>query len=884
MKLLTHKTVLPAVLLMLLGMTAAAQPTFTSQYFQAVGDTEIYVPYSIDAMAAQLPGASGANQTWTFSFAAADTAGPIVTNAYISPAATAYASSFPNANLVVATHNSVDTAVYDYTYLMADASEYTFWGSATPAAELLVYSDPRVFSLPLAFGTSQTDAFAATGTSDSAVINITGSVMYMYDAYGVLTLNDSVYNTVRLYTTDSMVYDFGFGFTSLFVSQIYTWFNTDNSEPVLSVVYTSSEILGNATTTAQARIYIHEPNTAAVGCDLVVGLSTTNPSCSASDGSIDAILTGGTAPFAFAWSNGATTEDVTGLPSDTYDVTITDAEMCTAVGSVTLVDPTAFILGTVIMDATCGLANGFLDITVDGGTEPYAFSWSNGATTEDISNLTAGVYDLTITDANNCTATLTETIGDSPAPTLTTTVTNANSGQSDGEIDVTVWGGTGPFVYAWSHGETTEDVTGVMAGMYTVTVTDANGCTATTNATVVDSSSSAPLLTATVTDAGCGNANGAIDLIVTGGTNPYTFNWANGATTEDISGLASGAYSVTVTDASGATAEITQTITDAPAPTITTIAIDASCGVNNGSVDVTLNGGTAPFTFAWSNGATTEDLTGLAAGTFDVTVTDANGCTATATSTITASGTCGTPAFVNSQVTGTSATISWTSQPCAVKYRLRVKKIGSGGGPWMTYFINAPDTTFLISGLVPGGIYKYRLRAQCSPGGAVLSAWSAAAYFTANGGVDSCAAPSDAAFANVTATSADITWTPVTGAYGYRVRYRAVGTASWTTVVSNNGNSGSISLTDLQATTTYEFQVRTKCSIGPNVFSAFSPIGTFTTPVMRVGENEPATVLLYPNPASGFVTLASKLRLESASLVVYNALGQAVLTMENVNT
>jgi hypothetical protein len=184
----------------------------------------------------------------------------------------------------------------------------------------------------------------------------------------------------------------------------------------------------------------------------------------------------------------------------------------------------------------------------------------------------------------------------------------------------------------------------------------------------------------------------------------------------------------------------------------------------------------------------------------------------------------------------------------------------------------------VITGLVPGGMYKYRMRAVCSTDGSVLSPWTANSFFTAGGGVDSCVAPSDAVASDINATSVTISWTPLNGAYGYQFRYRVAGTTAWTPIASNNGTVGMVMLTGLQANTTYEFQVRTKCSIGPNVFSNFTPIGTFATPLMRLGENELTILSLYPNPASGEVTMTNGNVADAATLSVVNALGQTVLS------
>ncbi|HZG00935.1 MAG TPA: fibronectin type III domain-containing protein, partial [Chitinophagales bacterium] len=218
------------------------------------------------------------------------------------------------------------------------------------------------------------------------------------------------------------------------------------------------------------------------------------------------------------------------------------------------------------------------------------------------------------------------------------------------------------------------------------------------------------------------------------------------------------------------------------------------------------------------------------------------------------------------------------------KYRVRVKRLGALGGAWSTYFVNASQSSLMLDSLVPGAIYKFRVRSQCSPNGADLSAWSAPQYFTVNAGVAVCAAPSGIATANASASGTDINWTPVTGAYGYRIRYREIGTTGWTPMVINNGNIASFTLSGLQASTTFEFQIATKCEVGPTVFSTFSPIGTFTTTGLRFAELDATyTLALYPNPASSEVNLQIPHELANAELVVYNAVGQVVRQLDIAN-
>ncbi|WP_185113254.1 beta strand repeat-containing protein, partial [Chryseobacterium sp. Hurlbut01] len=382
---------------------------------------------------------------------------------------------------------------------------------------------------------------------------------------------------------------------------------------------------------------VTQPATSVSGTTVV-----TNAACNgSSNGAINLTPTGGTAPYTFNWGGGITTEDRTGLSAGTYTVTITDANGCTGTVNATVTQPATSVSGTtVVTNVSCnGSSNGAINLTPTGGTAPYTFNWGGGITTEDRTGLSAGTYTVTITDANGCTGTVNATVTQ-PATSVsgTTVVTNAAcNGSSNGAINLTPTGGTAPYTFNWGGGITTEDRTGLSAGTYTVTITDANGCTGTVNATVTQPATSVSGTTV-VTNVSCnGSSNGAINLTPTGGTAPYTFNWGGGITTEDRTGLSAGTYTVTITDANGCTGTVNATVTQ-PATSVsgTTVVTNAACnGSSNGAINLTPTGGTAPYTFNWGGGITTEDRTGLAAGTYTVTITDANGCTGTVNATVT---------------------------------------------------------------------------------------------------------------------------------------------------------------------------------------------------------------------------------------------------------
>ncbi len=275
---------------------------------------------------------------------------------------------------------------------------------------------------------------------------------------------------------------------------------------------------------------------------------------------------------------------------------------------------------------SCGNNNGTATAVGTGGSTPYTYSWSNGQTTSAISGLAAGTYSVTVTGSNSCTATASVTLTTSGAPTVTATNTNASCGNNNGTATATATGGTTPYTYLWSNSATTPSVTGLGAGTYTVTVTGANQCAATASATIT-SSGTAPTLTATSTNASCGTNNGTASVTATGGTTPYTYMWNNGQTTASISGLGAGTYTVTVT-AGNCTATASTTVSGGGNMAAAVSSQNTNC-VNTctGQASVAPSGGTSPYTFVWSNGATTASQTGLCAGSYSVTVTDNAGCT-----------------------------------------------------------------------------------------------------------------------------------------------------------------------------------------------------------------------------------------------------------------
>ncbi len=271
-------------------------------------------------------------------------------------------------------------------------------------------------------------------------------------------------------------------------------------------------------------------------------------------------------------------------------------------------------------------------ITVDNANDYTGFSWSTGQTTPAITITVAGTYTVTVTDGGGCTTSASFIVdpGSSTMNITGNTMPETSCTTPNGAVDITVTP-SGTYDYDWSNGETSQDINNLTSGNYTVTVTDPGGCTATASFTI-SSSLTIPTLNAGITSSSCSQSNGAIDLSITpAGT--YTFIWSNGAITEDIPNLTSITYSVTVTSTSnGCTATASYTVPNINPPiTITGNTIPySSCTSPNGAIDITPSP-SGTYTFTWSNGAVTEDLIALTAGSYTVTVSAGGTCTQNAT-------------------------------------------------------------------------------------------------------------------------------------------------------------------------------------------------------------------------------------------------------------
>ena len=323
--------------------------------------------------------------------------------------------------------------------------------------------------------------------------------------------------------------------------------------------------------------------------DFQVGIETaiditgivSNATCTSANGSIDITVTGGNQPYAFHWSNEQDTEDIENLASGNYTVIVTDAAGCQAsktfsVGTINTLRLIAQVTKTGCQEDESGA----IYLTVTGGTEPYTFEWSNGETTEDLSNLKAGYYQVWVTDALGCSRSLLLVVTADKLLVSSDVTAPGCFGDSDGAISITPLSGEAPYSYLWSNGETGSEISNLSSGFYSVTITDATGCSSAYNYFL--SQPSALTGSYTVSNSDC-NAEGFynIDLSVSGGKLPYTYDWSNGEVTQDLSSLHSGEYKVVVTDANHCTWEQVITIEGNPS--------DLTCLIENPTPDIRCN-------------------------------------------------------------------------------------------------------------------------------------------------------------------------------------------------------------------------------------------------------------------------------------------------------
>lgn len=367
--------------------------------------------------------------------------------------------------------------------------------------------------------------------------------------------------------------------------------------------------------------------------DVTLNVSSNDESSNgANDGIATATASGGNGGFTYQWSNGDSGATITGLAPGNYTVTATDNTGCFEVSSVTINGFSCGTIGGTISgdDVSCnGDADGSLSVSPSGGSGPYQYLWSNNETGSSIDNLPAGNYTVTITDNDNCPGVVMGTVGEPDLLQVGVSVTNeTGNGANDGTATANGGGGTGTLSYQWSNGQSGPTIMNLAPGLYTVTITDANGCTSSASGVVGGFACSGISGNVVETDVTCfGEDDGSLTALPTGGNGPYGYEWSNNQTGQTIDNLQPGTYQVTVTDQDNCSAVLTGTVEQpgelATAATSTDV---SSNGAADGTATAIPMGGNGGYTFVWSNGGTSQTISNLLPGTYCVTVTDAQGC------------------------------------------------------------------------------------------------------------------------------------------------------------------------------------------------------------------------------------------------------------------
>ncbi len=374
----------------------------------------------------------------------------------------------------------------------------------------------------------------------------------------------------------------------------------------------------------------------------ITNIAVTGETCLGyNDGTATATASGGTGSLNYIWSNGQSgtgLTSVSGLAGGSYTVTVEDASFCFDVDSFAITPGIACCTLQISSSATppaCGSSDGSIMLTVTGSGN-YSFNWSNGATTQNLSNVPAGSYSVTVNDiSQNCQRDTVINLSNPNAPFISNMGSTAEncSGNNDGLATV-VATGSGTLTYLWSNGETTITITNLAPGLYTVTVSDSNNCQA-IGSIIVNAGPVCCALSSSVTvvDASCNGNDGTLTVDVTPGTGTmpfeYSIDGATFVTTNVFSNLSSGSYNVIARDANQC-ADTNAVVINQVGNTISLSVSpnDITCfGDDDGSASVSISGGNPPLSMVWSNGFTTDTISNLIAGTYYVTVTDSANCT-----------------------------------------------------------------------------------------------------------------------------------------------------------------------------------------------------------------------------------------------------------------
>ena len=569
---------------------------------------------------------------------------------------------------------------------------------------------------------------------------------------------------------------------------------------------------------------------------LVEATVTANPDCfTDATGEAEVVASGGAPGYSYLWSSGGTGTTETGLTSGEYTITVTDDNGCTSSDTINVESAPELIVDSVLIEATCGVEDGAVNLTVSGGTPGYIFDWSTGDDTEDLMDVFGGTYELTITDANDCVVDLSFSVPEDEAPELILEgVTHIDCfGDAAGEIIVSGTHLDGAPEYEWSTGDSGPNLTGVTAGEYTVTLSDASNCTDVATYTIMENPEI--IIDPEITEISCyGDEDGEVIVAVSGGVPGYDYLWSTGEATAGIDDLAPGSYSINITDELGCEQSLEITFTEPDTIAIDAIFENEYCGGENGSIDLSVAGGTPGYSYAWSTGATTSSLSDLGAGIYNVVITDENGCL-------------GTWGVVLEDIDNFDTDISFTDALC----------FGEGSGT---------GTVEILSGTSP---YTYLWSdGQTTPTAAELEAGLYSVLVTdANGCEEEMSIlidePNEIEVASsvsneVFGGDGEILVTVIGGTPPYSYSWDTGATTEDLTDLE--GGTYTLTITDANGCVVeYSFVVGSQLSIED------------------FGQE---LLVVYPNPANDFISISNKSAMEITTIRLYNSAGQLIIDQE----
>jgi len=358
-------------------------------------------------------------------------------------------------------------------------------------------------------------------------------------------------------------------------------------------------------------------------------------------GSANVIASGGTPGYTYQWMpSGLTSTGINNLITGWYYVSVTDAVGCIEVDSIFINEPATLISTNIIPTHVICMngSDGATNLTVSGGTPPYFYHWNNNSVSEDLVNIPAGFYYVTVTDNNHCIKIDSIQITQPDSLLINFNKTDVTCfGLIDGAIDAEITGGVPAYTYVWSNGSFNQDISGLLAGTYTLSVTDSHNCLTIDSINVTEPQSPLTSTTSDIPVKCFGGSDGFGIITISGGTSPYSYLWDNGQTSEILNSVSTGNYGVTITDAHGCKLYDTVFVSQPSAPLQASVTgTDVLCnGGHDGTANTTVTGGTQPYSYVWNSGQQTSNIVSLYPNGYEVTVTDSNQCTTTATVIIT---------------------------------------------------------------------------------------------------------------------------------------------------------------------------------------------------------------------------------------------------------